>query len=72
MKEMFWFLLVGSYKAEYYISVCKGTPTHADITEVRNHLYGKIYIFFESKGELQTDGFQFETRTDTEVLLNSY
>ena len=33
---------------------------------------GEIYNFLELRDELQGKGYQFRTRTDTEVLLNSY
>jgi len=33
---------------------------------------GEIYNFLELRDELQRKGYQFRTRTDTEVLLNSY
>jgi len=33
---------------------------------------GEIYNFLELKDELQRKGYTFRTRTDTEVLLNSY
>ena len=33
---------------------------------------GEIYNYFELREELEKDGFVFKTKTDSEVLLNSY
>ena len=35
-------------------------------------LNGEIYNYREIKSELQKDGFEFKTRTDTEVILNAW
>lgn len=33
---------------------------------------GEVYNFFEIKKELKTNGVEFDTKSDTEVLLNAY
>ncbi|PCI33539.1 MAG: asparagine synthetase B [Alphaproteobacteria bacterium] len=45
------------------------TTTAGDVTIVYN---GEIYNFVEIRAELETKGYQFKTRCDTEVILNAY
>jgi len=45
------------------------TDTESGVTVVFN---GEIYNYIELRKELQTEGFQFKTKSDTEVIIKAY
>jgi asparagine synthase (glutamine-hydrolysing) len=54
------------------LSVNGRQPMHSNDRQLTIVFNGEIYNFLELREELQRIGYRFKTRTDTEVLLNSY
>lgn len=49
---------------------------HCPMSSIDNNIWitfnGEIYNYLELREELENNGFKFRTRTDTEVIINSY
>jgi asparagine synthase (glutamine-hydrolysing) len=59
------------------LSIIDPTPSgHQPMTAAAGNSWitfnGEIYIFHEMKKAMETAGYSFQTRSDTEVLLNAY
>lgn len=53
-------------------STAAGQPMH-DVTNTVHIVFnGEIYNFLDLRAELKADGYQFQNRSDTEVLVNGY